>query len=183
MRLRAIVALFAAAVATLAAPAAAHAAVQYPPTLCASLSVSTTQPLPGEEITVSGVNFLPDASVRLELHSTTYHLKTVTSDGAGTFTTNVKLPDGVFGTHRIVATSGAPTGSTCPSEPFVVIHIQRLGTAGSSASTPGHHGGTSFTGVDVLLILIAAALLIGVGVALNRGGKRRHSGSGHPMID
>jgi hexosaminidase len=176
MRLRAIFALAATVFgALLLVPAAAHAA-GYPPTECASLSVSTTHPLPGEEITVSGTNFLPNADVRLELHSKTYVLKTVTTDSSGSFSTQVKLPNGVVGTHQIVAASGAP--STCPT-PTVTLHIQKHGTEGSSAPPPGH--GTSFTGVDVLLIVIAAALLIGAGIALTRGGKRKHTG--HPLVD
>jgi hypothetical protein len=139
MRLRAIFALAATVFgALLLVPAAAQAA-GYPPTECASLSVSTTHPLPGEEITVSGTNFLPNADVRLELHSKTYVLKTVTTDSSGSFSTQVKLPNGVVGTHQIVAASGAP--STCPT-PTVTLHIQKHGTEGSSAPPPGH--GTSF---------------------------------------
>lgn len=181
MRVRAIFALAAAMFgAFLLAPAAAQGA-GYPPTVCATLSVSTTNPLPGEEITVSGANFIPDAGVHLVLRPGDYDLKTVVADASGSFTAQVKLPNGVFGTHRIVATTGAPKSATCPSDPFVIIHIQKHGAAGSSAGPGGNGGGTAFTGVDVLLLVLAGAVLLGAGVALTRGGKRKHSG--HPLID
>lgn len=174
MRFRAIVALSAVAVAALFAPAAANAAALYPPTVCATISVSTTNPLPGESIVVSGVDFLANASVQLELQPPGSVLKTVTTDSSGSFSTSVKLPDGVTGRLRVVATSGAPHTAGCPNNPFVVLNIQKHGTEGSSASTGGHHG-TSFTGVDVLLVLLAAALLIAAGAALTMGGKRKHA--------
>jgi hypothetical protein len=174
MRLRAIVALAVAAFGSmLLAPAAS--AAQYPTTVCASLSVSTTNPLPGQEITVSGENFIANASVRLELHTTIYVLKTVTADADGAFTTTVKLPDGVTGTHSLVAATGAPSGGDCPNDPLQLIHIQ---TGGESTSTPGN-GGTSFTGVDILAMIVGAGALIGVGVALNRSGQRRRGLARH----
>ncbi len=178
MRIRATVALAAAAIAaTLIAPAA-HAAA-YPATVCPSLSVSTTHPLPGEQIAVSGSDFLPAASVRLELRSRVYVLRTVTTDGTGAFSTTVRLPDGVTGAHDIVAATGAPTSATCPGDPIVAIHIQKRGTEGSSVAPTGH--GTAFTGVDLVLILLAAAVLIGVGAVFTRGGKSKQRS--HPLID
>lgn len=181
MKLRAMVTL---AVAVLAAafvaPAQAGAtpqALAYPPAICPTLSVSTTHPLPGERITVSGVDFTPNATVHLVLHSKTYNLATVTANGQGEFTTQVTLPSGVVGRHEIVAVSGFPQVQGCPPRPIVVIYIHA--PEGTSAGHNPGSGGTSFTGVDVLLILIAAALLIAAGVALNRGGRRRHSAADH----
>jgi hypothetical protein len=175
MRLRAVVALAVAVFGSMLLAPAANAA-PYPPTVCASLSVSTTNPLPGQEITVSGINFVANASVRLELHTTIYVLKTVTADADGSFSTTVKLPDGVTGTHTIVAATGAPNASDCPANPVQIIHIQLGG--GSTSAGPGG-GGTSFTGVDILAMLVGASALIGVGVALNRSGKRRRSIARH----
>jgi hypothetical protein len=177
MRFRAVLALAAAVIGALFLAPVAAGAAGYPPTTCATLSVSTTHPLPGEQITVSGTNFLPNASVRLELHSKTYDLKTVTTDASGSFTTQVTLPSGVVGTHQIVAATGVP--STCPT-PTITLHIQKHGTEGSTAPPRGP-GGTSFTGVDVLLIILVAVALIGAGMALMRGGKRKHTG--HPLVD
>src|SRR5579875_168515 len=54
-----------------AASAQPHA---YPPTICPTLAVSTTTPLEGQPITVSGVNFAPHTKLTLELHTQTYDL-------------------------------------------------------------------------------------------------------------
>lgn len=144
----------------------------YPPTTCPGmLSLSTTTPLVGETITVTGSGFTPGAQVHLVLHTKVYGLGTFTANGNGSFTAQVTLPEGVTGTHVIVATSGAPHVNQCPG---VRIHIHA--PAGTSAGPPGHHG-TSFTGVDILVIVLIAAGLLGAGVALTRGGKRRHGQS------
>lgn len=169
MKLRAITALAVAVVGMLFFTPVATAGA-YPPAICPSLAVSTTHPLPGETITVSGVNFTPHASVHLVLKTTTYDLATVTADGDGSFSTPVKLPAGVIGTHTIVAVSGADT-SVC-GRPHVVIHIQPTAPSSPTGKPPG---GTSFTGVDLLMILLAAAVLLGAGVAFNRSGKNRHA--------
>jgi hypothetical protein len=178
----------AAAVATLltaaavAPAAAAEPAAQYPATVCAMISVSTTHPLPGETILVSGVDFRAHAAVRLELHSAPRYLTTARTDARGSFATRVRIPEDIHGRHRLVAATGRPDNANCPGNPYVAIYVQG-GVTASTAPPGGHHGGTSFTGIDVLLILLAAAVLIGTGVALDRGGKRRHAHSGHPLID
>ena len=175
MRLRAIVALAAAILAAVffspaAQSSASPRALDYPPTTCpGSLSVSTTHPLPGETITVTGAGFTAGANVHLVMHTKVYDLGTFKADAQGSFTAQVTLPGGVVGRHVILAVSGAANIQDCPGVP---IHIQTPG--GTSTGTGGHHGGNSFTGVDILLILLAAAALLAAGVALNRGGKRRH---------
>jgi alpha-L-fucosidase len=170
MRLRAVLLLpLTIALVLLGAPVSGALAspVAYPVTGsdCASISVSTTVPAPGESITVTGVNFNPGGHVRLVL-DTGDVLARVTADASGSFTTKVKMPKGVFGFHKLYH-RGGKTGqpsSGCPADPGLNI--------GSGANvpggTPGHHGGTSFTGLDIGLLLAAAALLIAVGVALNR---------------
>jgi len=173
MKLRAISALTVAVLGmVLFAPLATADA--YPPTTCASLSVSTTQPAAGETITVSGVNFTANTSVHLVLNTTTTDLATVSSDAQGSFSTPVKLPAGLTGAHAVVAVSGAPTGHGC-GRPHVVVDIQPFG---SSTPTGAHHGGNSFTGVDLLLVVLVAAVLIAAGVALTRGAKRGRASTG-----
>lgn len=168
MKLRAMLALAAAIIgAALFAPA--MQAQAYPPTTCPGmLSVSTTHPLPGETITVTGANFTAGAQVHLVMHTTTYDLGTFTANAQGNFTAQVKLPDGVVGRHVVLAVSGAPHIRQCAGAP-----IQIHGPEGSSTGTGGHHGNSN-TGVDVLIIVLVAAGLLGAGVALTRGGKRRH---------
>lgn len=190
MRLRAIVAIAAAALAAmLLAPAAqaaqprpaAQAPGCYPGGKGVSVAVSTTRPLVGEQITVSGAHFKAGATVRLVLHSPGTVLKTVTTNDRGMFTTTVTLPDGVTGRHRLVAV-GPANRPDCPGDSSATLNIQSHGVAGTSAG-PGGPGGTSFTGVDVLLIVIAAVLLLGIGYLLNKTGGKRKQGSGHPLID
>ncbi len=146
----------------------------YPPTTCPTLSVSTTTPLAGATITVTGSNFTAGAHITLELHTTTYVLAHVTASASGAFTASVTMPAGVTGAHDIVATGGASVPG-CPASPIQAINLQ--------ARRPGHWcrgwrrrgggGGTAFTGVDVLLLLAVAGGLVAVGVAFNSGGKRR----------
>jgi hypothetical protein len=169
MKLRAILALAVAAFAALFVAPGAHAATTlYPVNQCASLSVSTTNPLPGETITVSGTNFTPNASVRLELHSSVIVLGTVKADAQGSFTTTVKLPSNLTGTHVIFAATGFdPLGGQC-------VPSASLGIQPGSTNTPPP-GGTSFTGVDILAMVLGAVALLGIGYALNRSGKRRHT--------
>jgi hypothetical protein len=156
------------------ATSAGAAPVAYPATLCPTLSVSTTMPLVGATITVSGVNFDPNATIKLELESKPWLLATVKSDAQGAFTVNVKLPAGVFGSHLIVAVGGTTQrGPGCPVDPSQLLHIQNPGTSGGNGGGNGNGGGTAFTGVDVLLLVLLAAVLLSVGVAINRSGKRR----------
>jgi hypothetical protein len=158
-----------------AAPAAS--VLDYPAKICPTLSVSTTTPLAGASFTVSGVNFAPNAKIRLELDTKVDVLATVTSDANGAFATSVKMPAGVLGNHDIVAVGGDTGVAGCPADPAQVLHV---GTAGAGAVAGGgsggsSSGGTAFTGVDVLgLVGAALALLVG-GVLLNRGGKRRRA--------
>ena len=151
----------------------ATAATAYPPTICASLSVSTTHPRPGEAITVGGLHFRPHASIHLVLRPGSHDLATPRADGTGSFTSRVTMPAGLYGRYMIHATTGAPNAAGCPADPFVIMHAQGYLGGSSPDNTGGHEGGTAFTGLDVLLILLAAAVLIGAGVALNRSGKRR----------
>jgi hypothetical protein len=130
--------------------------------------------LPGGTVTVTGKNFDANATVKLTLHSKTYLLATVTTSATGTFSVDVKMPAGVFGHHLIIATGGnADPATGCPKDPVQIVQIQTGPTSAGSSSSGGTGGGTAFTGLDVLALLIAAAALIGVGLVLNRrGGKR-----------
>ncbi|MDT4915221.1 MAG: hypothetical protein QOC66_4349 [Pseudonocardiales bacterium] len=154
----------------LAAPAAgaAPAALPYPSTTCPTLAVSTTTPLVGASITVTGSKFANNADVRLELHTTVYVLGHVTTSATGTFQTTVTLPAGVVGAHELQAIGGGANADPgCPPDPIQIINIH----AGASAAANGG-GGTAFTGVDVLLLVLVAALLLGAGVVLNRSGRK-----------
>jgi len=176
MRLRAVLLLpLTIALVLLGAPVSGAFAspVAYPVTgsECAGISVSTTVPAPGESITVTGSKFDSHGHVRLVL-DTGDVLKRVTADANGSFTTKVKMPDGVTGFHVLHARGGKTNQpADCPADPGL-----NIGSGASAPGTPGHHGGTSFTGLDIGLLLAAAALLIAVGVALNRKSSRKSAG-------
>jgi alpha-L-fucosidase len=167
MRLRAISALAVAVIAAVLMPAAqAHAAGPYPPGPCpGQISVSTTNPLPGETITVTGSGFAPGSSVHLTLHTKVYDLGTFTANAQGSFTAHVTLPAGVYGKHFVIGTTAFT--KDCPGDP---VQIQ---SPGGESTGPGGPPGTSFTGTDLMMILVAAGVLIGAGALFMRGGKRR----------
>jgi hypothetical protein len=153
------------------------AAGAYPITTCSTLAVSTTNPLPGEAITVTGTNFLPGASVSLVLRPGETALKTVTASASGSFSTQVTMPNSTTngGNYNIVATTGAVRNSNCPADPIQTLAIQAEtdtngGGAGGGASGNGGsgNGGLSVTGLDIAGLLVLAAALLGTGVALNR---------------
>jgi hypothetical protein len=177
MKFRAILALALPLIglAILAPSASASAArpVAYPPTTCATISVSTTTPAVGEAITVTGKNFGPHAKVTLILQSKTYVLGTVTTSATGTFGTDVTMPRGLTGHHILSAQGGNPL---CQADPIEIV----IGANGASP-TPGPNGppGTAFTGVDVLWLIALAAALIVVGIALNRRSNSRRRRSRH----
>lgn len=181
MRLRATVALVLSGLgfAFLGPVAAANA---YPVVTCSTLAVSTNTPAAGEVITVSGTNFKPDETVRLELHTRVYLLKTLTTGADGAFSTRVALPAGVTGNHVVVAVGASVNAAGCPADPSVNIKIKGSGVGGvATSTTPGaggqsnNPGGTAFTGVNVMLMLIVAAILVVLGVMLNRRNVAQHA--------
>lgn len=149
-------------------------ALAYPPTTCSNLSISTEHPVAGATITVSGTNFPPNKTIKIVLRTKTYLLATVTTDARGRFSVRVKIPAGVSGHHTIVAIGGANGAAHCPVDPFQGLTIQGVNSSTSPGGSPTSTGGggpTSFTGVDVAALLAAAALLVGVGVLVNRRGR------------
>ncbi|MDQ2797762.1 MAG: hypothetical protein M3Y06_11475 [Actinomycetota bacterium] len=173
MKLRAFIAI-ALAAAALAIFGPAASAVAYPVTTCSTLSVSTTNPNPGETITVTATGFLPNVSVKLVLRSQSrstevYNLKTVKTSAQGSFTTQITLPDGTTngGQYDLVATNGFDTVGGC-TDPFQAIQIGAANAGGGGNNGGSNGGGTAFTGVNVLILLVAAGALIGTGLLLNR---------------
>jgi hypothetical protein len=178
MRLRAVLLLPLTLVLLAVGAPLATSAVAYPVTnSCAYIQVSTQTPAVGESFTVTGVNFDAGGKVKLVL-DTGGVLGRVTAGADGGFTKQVRMPSVGGGRHKLSAIGGKTNQpSSCPGDPFVF-----LGANGSSApaGAPGTHGGgTAFTGVDVLLLVIVALALITVGVALNRRSRtgRRTSAS------
>lgn len=65
----------------------------------------------GEAVQVSGSGFAPGSNVSITLESTPVLLRTVTTDGAGAFSTTVEIPRGTTpGRHTLKATGANPAG-------------------------------------------------------------------------
>jgi hypothetical protein len=171
MRLRAALVLVLALAGLVVAPATvASATPNYPTTTCATLYISTTHPVPGASLTVTGKEFTANAAVTLKIVKPSIVLKHVTTDADGSFSTTVKLPDGLTGSRVITAVGAQDT--TCPVDP---IQLAIQGGSPNGAGVPSNGGGTAFTGVDVAGLVAIAVALIGAGVLINRrsrGAKR-----------
>lgn len=169
---------FVGAAAVASAPAVAG---PYPPTVCAAIAVSTTTPYAGQKITVSGTGFTAGDQVEIVLtggaNATLGHAM-VAADGS--FGAQVTIPGGINGHFKIDARGGGPS---CPVDPILIDVRVGAGIAGVAAGPGGGvgangSGGLSFTGFNALLLIAAAAVLIGTGVLLARGGRRRTDSGG-----
>ena len=174
MRVRAALVLVSGVAATammVPAATASAAAPSYPATTCATIYVSTTHPLAGATLTVTGGKFTANAAVTLKIVRPSTVLARVSTNADGSFSTRVTLPDGLTGDRLLTAVGGQST--TCPVTP-VQLAIQG-GSANAAGAPGGNGGGTAFTGVDVAGLVAIALALIGAGVLLNRrsrGGRR-----------
>lgn len=151
-------------------PTAANAG-PYPPTQCATLSVSTTTPYAGETMTVSGTGFTPGEQVTLELHSTARDVGTATVQADGSFTTQITIPKDVSGRHLLSVVGGDPACTVAP----IALDIQASAALGEQLGPNGGGGGLSSTGVQIALLLALAALALVAGIALTRAGREKRS--------
>ena len=70
-------------------------------------------------------------------------------------------------TNHVIRAVGTGLGN-CPVDP---IQINASGAGGTSSS---NGGGLASTGVDILTGIAIALALVGAGVLLTQGGRRRH---------
>ena len=139
----------------------------YPPPSCPLLTVSTTNPFPGQTITVAGTNFTASVAVTIEL-DTHVALAHTNADTSGSFSVHVTLPSDLTGNHTISAL-GTNLGN-CPVDP-IEITVQ----AGAAPSSSSNGGGLASTGVNVLVGLVIALGLIAAGLFATRSGRRRNA--------
>jgi len=137
----------------------------YPPSPHATIMASTTTPSVGETIEASGTAYCPDEDVRITLAGK--YVTTTHTDLAGDFDPPVTVHQ--TGKLRLcgIGASGLPNDRDC-----LILTVKAHNTG------PGDHhpgGGTSFTGTDILLIVLAAAVLLGAGVALLMAGRRKRA--------
>lgn len=131
----------------------------YPPGHAPTLALSVSTAGEGSTIGVQGSNYAANETVTLTLHSAVSTLGTAHTDGNGSFSTTVTLPNGVTGQHTVVG-----TGATGDSASAAIL-ITAAGTSGA-----GSGGGLSNTGVAVLSIGgLGVLLLLGGGIMLLAG--------------
>jgi hypothetical protein len=127
---------------------------QYEPT--GTLGLSGGNPPPGGQLTVSGDGFAPNSQVLITIESDPVLLATVTTDASGAFETQVTIPAGFSGAHRIVATGTDPAGSVRVLAS--AITVQASGVPSPSTNTQ------AASGTDVVVFILA-----GVGVLVLTG--------------
>ncbi|MEV0568494.1 fibronectin type III domain-containing protein [Dactylosporangium sp. NPDC050588] len=120
---------------------------------------------PGELFTVTGSGFAPHSTVKVAVYSTPIVLATTMTDGAGTFSAEVSVPEVVKGgPHTLVAagvdTGGEPRFLTMAVTVAVEYEATAFGDAGGSvlAVTGDPVGRTAGAGAA---LVIAGMLLVG----------------------
>ena len=133
-----------------------------------NLAVSVSEARPGDVVRVSGAGFVPGEAVELRLGDTV--LGTLTTDSAGTFVTDVTVPDGNLGSMLLSAegrfgsmvsrsiillAAGTPTGAPPTGAPPTV------GPTGAPSDTPTEPPPTTLpTDVPVFAGLPFDAMLV-----------------------
>jgi hypothetical protein len=140
----------------------------YPPAPHAMIMASTTTPAVGETIEASGTAYCPDEDVRITLDGK--FVTTAHTDVTGSFDPPVTITR--TGDLRLCGTgaSGLADDRDC-----LMLSVR---AGGAASSVPPHRpngGGTAFTGVDVLLLGVLAAVLLGVGWAFAAAGRRKRA--------
>jgi hypothetical protein len=134
----------------------------YPPSPHATIMASTTTPSLNETIEASGTAYCPDEDVRITLGGR--YVTTTHTDSAGDFDPPVKVTQ--LGRLQLcgIGASGLPNDRDC-----LMLTVKQHHQGGGH--NPG--GGTSITGTDILLIVLAAVALLAVGIALVAAGRRK----------
>jgi hypothetical protein len=158
----------------------------YPPGQC-KLGTSSSNPKPGETITVDGEGYQSNSSVDVTLNSAPVHLVTAHTDANGDFVNDVTIPcDTAPGDHTISA-SGQNTDNDSLTL-FAGIKVQNTAcvlaaqTTAPPAQTPAAEqarGTLPFTGsaATALLLTLAIGMLVAGSVAVRVARRRGHSPS------
>lgn len=132
--------------------------------------ISDYTPQAGDVVTVMFNGFGPYTMVVIRLHSDPVDLGTFTADGNGVVRVTVNLPEGVTGSHHIVATgTDALNNAVTASMPVTISAADVSPNTGSN--TPG-----SFlprTGSNTTMIVTLGGLALVVGGAATFAGRRR----------
>lgn len=130
---------------------------------------STGSVTPGTKVTLSGTGYMPNSTVTLLVYSEPQVLTTVVTDGTGSFTVEVTVPDGLAaGQHTVVASGIDPLGNVrTMTLPITVTG----GTTGSGGTTGA--GGLAYTGADIAGPMIGGVAALAVGAGLLVAARRR----------
>jgi hypothetical protein len=134
--------------------AAPVAASPYPPN-GATLTTSSSSPLPGGRITITAEGFCPGSTVELAIKGPgsdgpTQPIGSYVADGTGKVIVEIDAPL-TPGSYQIIATSNGP-GQECAKSLSIPIRVRQQGTPG--------------TGSDSGTLLLAGLVAVGVGGAL-----------------
>jgi hypothetical protein len=154
---------------------------------CAEIFASTTSPQPGAHIEVSGAHYEANESVAIYIGGTVtakvvnsictltlsggIRVGTGHTDGNGAFDPQVTVPDSLSGDQPL---TGIGASGDVFDRASLVLNIG----GNDNDNNGGNNGGTSVTGVEVMALLVTAALLLVGGIALARAGKRRSATPG-----
>lgn len=120
-----------------------------------SLDVSTSQPAPGESVTISGSGFAPGSEVTITIESSPQTLTIVFADADGAFTATVRIPADLSpGLHALEATGVTPDGATLVLSTEVTVAATRAELAETGEGVPRT--------VFIVAAALAGVLLLGM---------------------
>jgi hypothetical protein len=158
-------------------------ATPYPPVTGAQIAVSTTTPYVGERIEVSGTFFGPDELVDIAIHGQV--VASAHADARGSFDPSVVVP-APAGQQQLTAHGRTSGLDASPILLTVRDATGGLGVdaaaavssgTGAGAGVGAGHSGLAFTGVQIAMLCLLAALLLGGGTAAVYAGRRRRAGA------
>ncbi|MHA3702215.1 hypothetical protein ACXR2U_08505 [Jatrophihabitans sp. YIM 134969] len=147
----------------------AASADPYPPTNPPSLAASAYDPCAGASNALSGNGFRAGEAVRVVLIGRG-ELGRPVADANGSWRLTVLIPANARGAEVITA-----TGLTSGLSASVGLDVPCV--LGQSSTSVDDGGGLAYTGVAVGGVLLAAAVLLGVGGMLLVAGRRRRAGA------
>lgn len=144
-----------------------------------TLSVTPQVVTAGQSAAVSGSGYRSGGTVDLAFESTPVALTTAVAGTDGRFTAQITIPaNATTGVHHIVATGPAPDNATLILRAELTVQssgsASGAGTAGSTAGGgTSSGGGLPFTGANIAVMVLVAAVLVVAGAAIWSTVRRR----------
>lgn len=151
-----------------------------PYTETADTEISTSNPDPGDLMSMSGSGFQGGEDVEIEIHSKVVTLAVVTANAAGSFTATFRIPSDFECEHYLTAT-GATSGAETRND--IVVgdsddcddedDDNENNNAGSGSGSGG--GNLPATGAAVAGLVMGGTALVGGGIVMRRAARARNS--------